>query len=591
MLPVDSMGVSAGLARRRELRSIDPSSPAIRRLGDTLYNLRIQAGLTQEQLAVRTGGRWSRSHIGRVENGDVTPSPDFVEAMDGLLGGGHSLVRCLPPLLLETARHRSRRQRLRRDPEAAAHSVSQSAEKFDRSALYTSSGTTARDQTTTPPATISTPEPPVPQTPNPQAPVANVPATTLRVPGPAAPHRTARGLRTPGPRASSQGTPSPPPSRPSPAGATSPAPPGTARGAFDHPPDAFTPAAPKGQEARSTANRSDFLCVSVWTGLGAVLESVRLTLRVEGPVGGPVSHEQLELAVEQYARAYWSTPAGMLFGQVRQCRQLVEGMLDERQPTGSRQHLHLVAGWLSALLGNLSFHLSDYRAARMHLATAGRLGQEAGHNGLVAWVRGAQSMVELYDDRPEEALRLAREGQALAPNPLVRAQLASWGEARALARMGERRGVLEAIARGSRAIESSDGDRSPGGVFSFSVGEFEQYCGTACLWLDLPDEAKRHAGHAFQLRDTIAAKALARLDIAAASGQLGDPAEAGQIGAEVLQMPAEYLIDPILRRATELGTSLREHGSLAEVRDFNERLTALVAASRHPQAARSAGER
>jgi transcriptional regulator with XRE-family HTH domain/tetratricopeptide (TPR) repeat protein len=546
MLPVGSMEVNAGLARRWELRSIDPGSSAIRRLGDTLYNLRIQAGLTQEQLAVRTGGRWSRSHIGRVENGDVTPSPDFVEAMDGLLGGGHSLVRCLPPLLLETAKHRSRRQRLRRDPQAASHSVSQGAEKSDRSALYTSSGTTAHDQATTPPATISAPEPPVPQTPNPKAPVANIPATDLRVPGPPAPDRTARSLRTP--------------------------------------PDGFAPppAAPKDQESRSTANRSDFLRVSVWTGLGAVLESVRLTLRVEGPAGGPVSHEQLELAVEQYARAYWSTPAGVLFGQVRQCRQLVEGLLDQRQPTGSRQHLHLVGGWLSALLGNLSFHLSDYSAARMHLATAGRLGQEVGHNGLVAWVRGAQSMVELYDDRLEEALRLAHEGQALAPNPLVRAQLASWGEARALARMGERRGVLEAIARGSRAIESSDGDCSPGGVFSFSVGEFEQYCGTACLWLDLPDEAKRHAGHAFQLRDTIAAKALARLDIATASSRLGDPAEAGQIGAEVLQTPAEYLIDPIVRRATELATSLRRHGSLAEVRDFNERLAALAAASRHP---------
>jgi transcriptional regulator with XRE-family HTH domain len=543
------------LAHRWELRSIDPSSSAIRRLGDTLYNLRIQAGLTQEQLAVRTGGRWSRSHIGRVENGDVTPSPDFVEAMDGLLDGGHSLVRCLPPLLLETAKHRSWRQRLRREPEAASHSASHKAEEFDRSALYTSPGTTAQDPVVSPSrSAVSVAEPPVPQ------------------------------------------PPSPPPSSSSPASAASASPsgqPGPTRGAFDQAPDAFAPPQPepKDQESRSTANRSDFLRVSVWTGLGAVLESVRLTLRVEGPAGGPVSHEQLELAVEQYARAYWSTPAGVLFGQVRQCRQLVEGMLDQRQPTGSRQHLHLVAGWLSALLGNLSFHLSDYSAARMHLGTAGRLGQEAGHNGMVAWVRGAQSMVELYDNRPEEALRLAREGQALAPNPLVRAQLASWGEARALARMGERRGVLEAIARGSRAIESSDDDHSRGGVFSFSVGEFEQYCGTACLWLDLPEEAKRHAGHAFQLRETVAAKALARLDIATAESQLGRPAEASEIGAEVLQMPAEYLIDPIVRRATELVASLRQHGSLAEVRDFHERLAALVAASTEPRAARSAGER
>jgi hypothetical protein len=56
-------------------------------------------------------------------------------------------------------------------------------------------------------------------------------------------------------------------------------------------------------------------------------------------------------------------------------------------------------------------------------------------------------------------------------------------------------------------------------------------------------------------------------------------------------MSTEYLIDPIVRRATELVTSLRKHGSLAEVRDFNERLDALVAASRHAQTARSAGER
>jgi transcriptional regulator with XRE-family HTH domain len=125
-----ALGVNGGLAHHWELRSIDPSSSAIRRLGDTLYNLRIQAGLTRAQLAIRTDGRWSRSHIGRVENGDVTPSPDFVEAMDGLLGGGHTLVRCLPPLLLETAKHRSRRQRLRREPEDRCHSTSQKPENL-----------------------------------------------------------------------------------------------------------------------------------------------------------------------------------------------------------------------------------------------------------------------------------------------------------------------------------------------------------------------------------------------------------------------------------------------------------------------------
>jgi transcriptional regulator with XRE-family HTH domain len=276
-----ALGVNGELSHRWELRSIDPGGSAIRRLGDTLYNLRVKARLTQEQLAVRTGGRWSRSHIGRVENGDVTPSPDFVEVMDGLLDGAHSLVRCLPPLLLETAKHRGRRQRFRRAPDAVSRSASQKTAKLHRSAPYSSPGTTAQDPATAPPRTaVSAAEPPVPPAPSPPAP--SPPA--------------------PSPPAPSPGVPSRPPSGPSPARVPpSPtAPQGTARRAFDHPPDAFAPPAErKDQESRSTANRSDFLRVAVWTGLGAVLESVRLTLRVEGPAGGPVAHEQLELAVGQ----------------------------------------------------------------------------------------------------------------------------------------------------------------------------------------------------------------------------------------------------------------------------------------------------
>src|SRR6266542_2836979 len=508
MLPVSSIGGDWGVARRWELRSIDPTGPAGRQLGDTLYNLRVGAGLTQQKLAALTGGRWSRSHIGRVENGDVTPSPDFVEVMDALLGGERALVERLPVLLLETAKRRSKRHRQRRDDHSPSVGLIDEPQLFDESGLYT------------PPSTAT--------------------QTTS-----SSHDRT--GRRT----APNQGP---------------------------------LNQEPLDQESRSAANRSQFLHTTLWAGLGAVLESLHLTLRVEGPAGGPVAYEQLELAVEHFARVYWATPPAVLFNEVRHCRRLVDGMLDQRQPSSRRRHLHLVGGWLSALLGNLSFHLGDYTSARAHLATAWRLGRAAGHHGMVAWVRGAQSMVALYDGRPEEA-------QALAPDPLVRAQLASWGEARALARMRDRRGVLEAIARGSRSIESAEAARSPGGVFSFGVGEFEQYCGTACLWLDLPDEAKRHAEHAFELRDTAAAKALARLDIATAETQLGGPAEASQIGAEVLRMPAEYLIDPIVRRAAELAAALEPHSSLAAVRDFNEQLVSLVPSVAQVRSARSVGER
>jgi hypothetical protein len=56
-------------------------------------------------------------------------------------------------------------------------------------------------------------------------------------------------------------------------------------------------------------------------------------------------------------------------------------------------------------------------------------------------------------------------------------------------------------------------------------------------------------------------------------------------------MPADYLIDPIVRRATELAASLAPHRSLAEVRDFIERLASVASVAGERRAARSAPER
>src|SRR6266536_6326835 len=219
MLPVSSIGGDWGVARRWELRSIDPTGPAGRQLGDTLYNLRVGAGLTQQKLAALTGGRWSRSHIGRVENGDVTPSPDFVEVMDALLGGGRTLVKRFPVLLLETAKERSQRHWQRRDGHSPAALPVGQTEVSDEPALYAPASTESR-------TTSSSQDP-------------NEPAVPLH----------------------------------------------------QHPPHG---------ESSTAANRAQWLHMTLWAGLGAVLESLRLTLRVEGPGGGPATHEQLELAVQHY---------------------------------------------------------------------------------------------------------------------------------------------------------------------------------------------------------------------------------------------------------------------------------------------------
>ncbi|MGH8895531.1 MAG: hypothetical protein ACRDZ4_00580 [Egibacteraceae bacterium] len=159
-----------------------------------------------------------------------------------------------------------------------------------------------------------------------------------------------------------------------------------------------------------TANNDDGAAL-----LAAVRESIQLGLEIEGPAGGPLTREQLEHAVQYYALTYSTFPPGLLASEVHGCRALVTGMLRHTQPAITRTDLRRLAGWLSALLGNLAFHLSDYPAAWIHLGTAARLGSGAGDARLVCWSLGAQSMVARYQHRYAEALDLAHQGMEHPP--------------------------------------------------------------------------------------------------------------------------------------------------------------------------------
>ena len=57
--------------------------------------------------------------------------------------------------------------------------------------------------------------------------------------------------------------------------------------------------------------------------------------------------ERLELAVDQLAIAYPSTPSAELYGRVRGYLGYVGGLLDARMTLGEHRRLLVVGGWLS----------------------------------------------------------------------------------------------------------------------------------------------------------------------------------------------------------------------------------------------------
>ena len=313
--------------------------------------------------------------------------------------------------------------------------------------------------------------------------------------------------------------------------------------------------------------------------LAAVRESVQLALEAEGPSGGPLAAEYLNTAWRYYDVSYSSFPPAMLATEVHRTRALVTAMLRAPQPDSTRTELRRVGGWLSALAGNLAFHLGDYPAAQIHLSTAARLGTAVGDSRLTCWALGAQSMTSRAQDRDVEALDLARQAMEYANTPLRRAQVLAWAELPALARLGGQYGS-DAVRVIDQAQDhmSADPDGSQSGRFGFDAAELHLHIAEASLLLGDPTGAREHAlASRAETRIGRPSWAAATLTLAQAEAARGQASDAAALAHSVLDaVPAEALRQTSRLRLHSLDRDLERTGTAAaEARSLTERVRAL----------------
>jgi hypothetical protein len=159
--------------------------------------------------------------------------------------------------------------------------------------------------------------------------------------------------------------------------------------------------------------------------------------------------------------------------------------------------------------------------------------------------------------------------------------------ARAHGRLGHRRETDLAIRQAERAFDGLQVTSPPESVFSVDAARVPFCAGTAYVWLD-PRRAVVRSRAAISRYDAAtgtgrwpANRALARLDLATALVQLGEPEEAGQAALEALAIFSERPVDSVVRRAGELEAVLgvEPYRRLPAVRQFRERLQTTGAAA------------
>ncbi|WP_233518162.1 XRE family transcriptional regulator [Streptomyces corynorhini] len=278
---------------------------------------------------------------------------------------------------------------------------------------------------------------------------------------------------------------------------------------------------------------------------------------------GAIALEQLLADVRTLAWDYLTGDALALFGRTRQLRDRVFALLEGHQPPRQSADLYVAAGYLCGLLAWMTSDLGNLRAADTHGRTAWLCAENAGHDGLRAWVCSTRSKVALWDGRLRDAVTHARRGALVSVGGTVGALLACQ-EADAWSVLGAADEAGAALARAERARENIGGEDDIGGLFSCPQARQENYVSAVRLRIGQPHDALRATETALALLATQPVRAYgteAQIHIAQAGALIdcGEPDGVMSALMPVLAMPAERRMGPVTQRMRELAATMA-HG-------------------------------
>lgn len=277
------------------------------------------------------------------------------------------------------------------------------------------------------------------------------------------------------------------------------------------------------------------------------------------------------------------TPPGQLAPQAYSLRLWVDERLRGHQHPRQRARLYSAATVLSGLLSVLSIDLGQLDTARAYAAEAFDLATFVEDGELQAWSRAAQSLVEYYGANYHDALALARDGQRYAVGGGKQAiRLMLNGEARALARLGDGRGVDDAVGRGFELLHAAAPRTDVGtgmDLEPYSLSRAAANAATAYLLIGRPDEVGHYTGQALDLFDTAGLtgpRALTRLDHATAllMGDNPDPARAATIARAAVVLNIEVGLGSVKQRSAEFVAAAAPWSAEPEVREVAEMVRA-----------------
>jgi len=295
-------------------------------------------------------------------------------------------------------------------------------------------------------------------------------------------------------------------------------------------------------------------------------ESARFAQFAEQTNIGPHTLEQFAADIRRIVTVYPNRPVYPIFVEVRALRNRAFEKIEGRQFPDQTRDLYLATGLLCGILANASFDLGRLDAAETQARTAFLCAELAGSNWLRAWVRGTQSLIAYWDDRPRAAAELAASGRSYAAETGTAMVRLAAIEARAYGRMRDASGLDTALGLAADARDDVTGEDDPGGMMTFPEAKQSFYAATARLWLggvEAAAQADRDAEYAVGAYEQdppeqrrLGELNLARLDLAAARLAIGQIEGTAEQVRTVLEVCARRPTDSVTRRLRQVSAVL-----------------------------------
>jgi hypothetical protein len=161
----------------------------------------------------------------------------------------------------------------------------------------------------------------------------------------------------------------------------------------------------------------------------------------------------LRIMADRLCSEYPFMPADQLLTEGRAWLRRITSLQGQRVTLSQHREILVLAGWVALLVGCVEYDTGNRHAAETTRQAALSLGVEADHGEIIAWAHEMRAWINLTTGDYHGVVAAARNGTEVTPHHSVAVQLFAQ-EAKAWARIGDRRQTEVALDKGRRLLES-----------------------------------------------------------------------------------------------------------------------------------------